>query len=132
MKIIEEILLVEHNLTANVYVNGYDHVSEADCDEVKYFHDKDEADKYIINENDADYLITNDVTNNLEVEVDEIKVDRSMKGVSIDDMLSDIYLRHYLNAHIESHNLEIKEMKCELDGVVSVKKVLVEKLEEVA
>ena len=132
MKIIEEILLVEHNLTANVYVNGYDHVSEADCDEVKYFHDKDEADKYIINEDDADYLITNDVTNNLEVEVDEIKVDRSMRGVSIDDMLSDVYLRHYLNAHIESHNLEIKEMKCELDGVVSVKKVLVEKLEEVA
>lgn len=132
MKIIEEILIVEHNLNADVCVNGYDHVSDAECDEERIFHDKDVADKFVINEEDARYMCEEYVTNNLEIEIDEVKVERNMKSISIDEMMKGAYDKIRLEHYASDHNLEIKEMKCELDGVVSFKKVLVEKLEEVA
>jgi len=131
MKIIEEITLVKHLFDGEVYVNGYEHVADAETSEIKLFANKDSADVYVISEEEAQEICSSSVMDRIEIEVDEVNVERTSESYSIEEMLDKHEWRFEKFLELNP-NLEIKEMKCELDGVVSYKKVLVEKELEVA
>jgi hypothetical protein len=141
--VIEKVIKVDKGINGEVSIfdsSGIEHY----CEETKLFLSSKEADDFAKDEDIEDF-VREDFMDNMyggiysEVwmeptaflnsshiigEIDTVEVSE----LSVDELNEyDIYL--LLNNH---PNYEVKEMKYEIDGVVSVKKVLVEKELEVA
>jgi hypothetical protein len=132
MKIIEKIIRVEKDLEGEVWVNGlakFDHsmsVSRVFIDSKKAldFADLEDEDHNVDEfredfENDLRHADCDAEVESSDATINEYSIDESPNWM-IEELLEDY--PHY----------EVKEMKYEIDGVVSVKKVLVEKELEVA
>ena len=149
MKYIENIIRVEKEMKSPIYGNG-EFVGEGTKTERFYFTSENNAYKYAYeNHNSSDILTEylfldenlDDENMNIrshieseeilleDLDTGDVEITNNIDIVTTDDYWSD-FTSDIIN--IEDKFFDMKSMKCEVDGVVSYKKVLVEKELEVS
>ena len=128
MKIIEKIVIVNKEIFGDLTVEST-HIG--DCSTIedrKYFLDDKSAKDYANDDSYCDSVLMTDIRRDLMICVGEVEISSTTKHISIDD----IDEMELYSIGLIYPNYEVKEMKYEIDGVKSTKKVLVEKELEVA
>ena len=130
MKILEKIIRVDKDVNGYLSIDGTGEIVN-NISMRQVFIDMEDAQKYSDDKGYGIDEVKEDYFNRLSidsVEVEDYQESNDIYEMSIDNICSD-----ELNDVIRKYpNYEVKEMKYEIDGIKSVKKVLVEKVSEVA
>ena len=122
MKIIEKVIKVDKQIIGQVSVNSSSEI-EHYVHETKMFIDMEEASDFAGDDDVADIVREDFECNGIDIDAYGEISDVDVSELSIDEL--DVYeLNRFLD---EYPNYEVKEMKYEIDGVKSTKKVLADK-----
>jgi len=127
MNVLEKVIRVNRNLLGQVSVCGSSCIEHFVSDN-GMFDDREEAEAFAEDEWIGDIVREDFEANGIDIDIEDVSSDVEVSEISIDELDEydlNMFLRQY-------PNYEVKEMKYEIDGVKSTKKVLVEKLEGVA
>ena len=127
MKVLEKVIRVNRNLLGQVSVCGSSCIEHFVSDN-GMFDDREEAEAFAEDEWIGDIVREDFEANGIDIDIEDVSSDVEVSEISIDELDEydlNMFLRQY-------PNYEVKEMKYEIDGVKSTKKVLVEKELEVA
>ncbi len=128
MKIIEKIVIVNKEIFGDLTVDDNHMGSCSTIEDRRYFVDDKSAEDYANDDSYCYSVLMDDIRRYLMIDVGEVKISSDINHISIDD----IDEMELYSIGLIYPNYEVKEMKYEIDGVKSTKKVLVEKLEGVA
>ena len=129
MKIIEKIVKVNKEIFGNdVTVDGTSVGGYSTYEDRRYFVDDKSAEDYANDDSYCYSLLYDDVRRQFMIDVGEVEISSTTKHISIDEIDKD----ELFSITLKYPNYEVKEVKYEIDGVKSTKKVLVEKEIEVA